>query len=76
MGRGAAGRAEKLARNAAQLSRSYSKLAYRLTSFRLDCTVDDVLRCRDRAGSFPEHPVHVRYDVRNMRVHVRDLREL
>lgn len=43
MGRGGAGRAEKSARNAAQLSRSYSKLAYRLTSFRLGCVVDDVL---------------------------------
>ncbi|KYN09584.1 hypothetical protein ALC57_18301 [Trachymyrmex cornetzi] len=54
MGRGSAGRAEKSARNAAQLSCSYSKLAYRLTSFRLGYVVD-VLRCRDRAGSFPVH---------------------
>lgn len=45
-------RAEEPARNAAQLSRSYSKLAYRLTSFRPGCVVDDVLRFCDRAGSF------------------------
>ncbi|KYQ50795.1 hypothetical protein ALC60_10119, partial [Trachymyrmex zeteki] len=54
LGRGGAGQVEKSARNAAQLSRSYSKLAHRLTSFRLGYIVD-VLRCRDRAGSFPVH---------------------
>ncbi|TGZ36182.1 hypothetical protein DBV15_07244 [Temnothorax longispinosus] len=48
MGRTGAGRAEKSARNAAQLSRSYSKLAYRLTSFRLGCVVVDDVLCLPR----------------------------
>lgn len=73
----ARGRTKGPARNAAQLSRSYSKLAYRLTSFRPGRIVDGVLRCCDRADSF-------RYTgfrgtdacVQYMRVHVRDLREL
>lgn len=48
----ARGRTKGPARNAAQLSRSYSKLAYRLTSFRPGRIVDGVLRCCDRADSF------------------------
>lgn len=61
----ARGRTEGPARNAAQLSRSYSKLAYRLTSFRLGRVVDGVLRFCDRADSF-------RYtDFRRTRVYMR-----
>lgn len=71
----ARGRTKGPARNAAQLSRSYSKLAYRLTSFRLGRVVDGVLRCCDLADSFRyTGSVHAHMYI-HMHVHVWDPRE-